>query len=68
MDCLWFADAWHTRPMEAGGITMAELVKALKKDALEQDKIVALVADLLEQTVNRNDKMQVALCCENPGD
>lgn len=47
---------------------MAELVKALKKDALEQDKIVALVADLLEQTVNRNDKMQVALCCENPGD
>lgn len=38
---------------------MVELISALKKDALEQDKIVALVADLVEQTVNRNDKMQV---------
>ena len=46
-------------PMEAGVLTMTELISAMKKDALEQDKIVAIVADLLEQTVNRNDKMQV---------
>eukprot|EP00291_Cryptomonas_curvata_P011726 CAMPEP_0172185896 /NCGR_PEP_ID=MMETSP1050-20130122/20429_1 /TAXON_ID=233186 /ORGANISM="Cryptomonas curvata, Strain CCAP979/52" /LENGTH=262 /DNA_ID=CAMNT_0012859943 /DNA_START=129 /DNA_END=917 /DNA_ORIENTATION=+ len=44
--------------MEAGGLTMVELISALKKDALDQDKIVAIVADLIEKTVNRNDKMQ----------
>ena len=53
------AEALHTMPMEAGVLTMTELISAMKKDALEQDKIVAIVADLLEQTVNRNDKMQV---------
>jgi hypothetical protein len=46
--------------MEAGGLTMVELISAMKKDALEQDKIVAIVADLIEKIVNRNDKMQVS--------
>jgi dienelactone hydrolase len=46
--------------MDAGGLTMVELVSAMKKDALEQDKIVAMVADLIEKIVNRNDKMQVS--------
>ncbi len=54
-----FAEPLHTVPMEAGGLTMVELVSAMKKDALDQDKIVAMVAELIEKVVNRNDKMQV---------
>ncbi len=40
---------------------MIELISAMKKDALDQDKIVAIVADLIEKIVNRNDKMQVMI-------
>ncbi len=46
--------------MEAGGLSMIELISSMKKDALDQDKLVAIVADLLEKIVNRNDKMQVS--------
>ena len=46
--------------MEAGGLTMIELISSMKKDALDQDKLVAIVADLLEKIVTRNDKMQVS--------
>ena len=45
---------------------MLELVKAMKDDAADQDKLVAIVAELLEEIVTRNDQLKVYYPCLTP--
>jgi len=45
----------HTLPTEHGGISMLEQVAAMKADAALQEPVVKLIAELLEETVARND-------------
>jgi len=46
----------HCCPIEQGGLTMLELIDAMKKDALIQEKLVHIIADLVQETVSRNDR------------
>jgi hypothetical protein len=49
----------HTMPCEAGGITMIELVYAMKSDASDQEKLIGIFSEMLDETVERNDCLQV---------
>jgi hypothetical protein len=47
----------HTLATEYGGISMLEQVAAMKVDAEAQEPVVKLIAELLEETVARNDSL-----------
>jgi len=47
----------HTLATESGGMTMLELVARMKEDAAQQEHLVKLIADLLDETVARNDSI-----------
>ena len=49
------ANLLHTLPTERGGISMLEQVAAMKMDAEAQEPVMKLIAELLDQTVERND-------------
>ena len=49
----------HTMPCEAGGITMIELVYAMKSDAADQEILIGIFSEMLDETVERNDGLQV---------
>jgi hypothetical protein len=49
----------HTMPCEAGGITMIELVYAMKSDAADQEILIGIFSEMLDETVERNDRLQV---------
>ena len=47
----------HTLAIEQGGMTMQDVVEAMKADAASQEHLVKLIAQLLEETVERNDSL-----------
>jgi len=47
----------HTLATELGGISMQEQIAAMKADAAQQEHLVKLIAELLEETVARNDSL-----------
>lgn len=47
----------HTLPTERGGISMLEQIAAMKADATLQEPVVKLIAELLDETVARNDSL-----------
>jgi hypothetical protein len=49
----------HIMPCEAGGITMIELVYAMKSDASDQERLIGIFSEMLDETVERNDCLQV---------
>ena len=49
----------HTIPCEAGGITMIELVFSMKSDAAAQTNLIGIFLEMLDETVERNDNLQV---------
>jgi len=60
--------AAHTLPTEQQGyahVTMVENIVAMTADAAEQDRLVRLIAVLLEETVARNDSLRRASELEN---
>jgi len=60
--------AAHTLPTEQAGyahVTMVENIVAMKADAAEQDRLVQLIALLLEETVARNDSLRRASELDN---
>lgn len=48
----------HIVACEANGLTMLELTEAMKEDAAEQTQLIDVCAQLLQTTVDRNDKLQ----------
>ena len=50
----------HTLPCEEGGLTMIEMIIAMKKDAVEQESLVLIISDLISETVQRNDARNVS--------
>lgn len=53
------APAAHTVAYEAGGLSMLELARVMKADAEAQDKLVKILSEMLDETVKRNDALQV---------
>ena len=49
----------HTIPCEAGGISMIELVYSMKADAAAQENLLVIFSEMLDETVERNDQLQV---------
>jgi hypothetical protein len=45
----------HINACEQGGLTMLEFAEAMKKDARAQEHLTGVIADMLEDTINRND-------------
>ena len=45
----------HINACVQGGLTMLELAEAMKKDARGQEHLTAVIADMLEDTIARND-------------
>jgi hypothetical protein len=48
--------AAHCMPIEHGGLSMLELIDAMKKDAGTQERLAHIIADLVQETVSRNDR------------
>ena len=49
----------HTEAYEAGGMSMVDLANAMRADAEAQEKLVKILSDMLDETVKRNDSLQV---------
>mmetsp|Transcript_1385 Transcript_1385/g.2307 ORF Transcript_1385/g.2307 Transcript_1385/m.2307 type:complete len:262 (+) Transcript_1385:500-1285(+) len=47
----------HTEVMEQGGMSMTELIAAMKKDAKMQESHISAYSKILEETVQRNDEL-----------
>jgi hypothetical protein len=54
--------AAHTVAFEAGGLSMMDLASAMRADAEEQEKLVEILSEMLDETVKRNDSLQVCSC------
>ena len=53
--------AAHTVAYEAGGLSMMELASVMSADAEAQEKLVQILSEMLDETVKRNDSLQVYL-------
>ena len=49
----------HTVAYEAGGLSMMELASVMRADAEAQEKLVEILSEMLDETVKRNDSLQV---------
>jgi hypothetical protein len=52
-------DPEHSQPCQQGGLTMVRLAQEMKKDAAEQENLVSIIAELISETVQRNDSRNV---------
>jgi hypothetical protein len=53
--------AAHTVAYEAGGLSMMELATVMRADAEAQEKLIQILSEMLDETVKRNDSLQVRL-------
>lgn len=49
------ASGAHLEPLEQGGLTLLQLKGAMKADARKQERLLVLIAALLDETVENND-------------
>jgi len=47
----------HINTIEQDGLSMLDLIGAMKADAKQQDELVSVIAQSLEDTVRRNDEL-----------
>jgi hypothetical protein len=53
------APAAHTVAYEAGGLSMLEFARVMRADGEAQDRLVRILSEMLDETVKRNDSLQV---------
>ena len=59
-------DPEHSQPCQQGGVTMVRLAQEMKKDAAEQENLVSIIAELISETVQRNDSRNVRFALPAP--